>query len=530
MKLTPSENLTESQVDNGLKLVVRDGLSAEAMATLTGGAFLVSLGLKFGASNFQLGLLAAMPTLANIFQLVAIYLVYMFANRRAITVYSSLLARIPLLLVSVLPFLYSPSTSLNLLLTFLFFHYFFGAISGCSWTSWMKDLVPEQRLGSYFANRSRKIQILSVLLSLFTAFALDYVKVNNPSFEMKSYAIMFLIGGLCGLYGVYVLTKVPEPKIIQVKNNLFSLFKNPFKNKNFKNLLIFNSCWAFAVNLAAPFFSVYLLKTLGMPLAYVVGFNILSQITNIGFIRVWGRYSDKYSNKTILRICAPIYLLCILGWTFTTMPAQHAFTLPLLGLIYFFNGISTAGINLSLTNIGIKLAPKEGDAIVYLTTRGMLNAFFAGIAPVIGGYFADFFATREFSWDFQWKSPEGTFVFHTLNIHQWDFFFLFAFLLGLFALYRLSYVKEKGDVKKWVIMEEIAGELTKEIRTNAALSGVKSMIYLPFSFYSVMVRKRKVALYKKNKVRLINPPVYSLSKRRKEQKESDEKDFINSLR
>ena len=126
MNFIPSECLTESQVKSGLKLIVRDGLAAEAMATLTGGAFLVSLALEFGASNFQIGLMAALPTLSNIFQLVAIYMVYMFANRRAITVYSSLFARLPLLCISILPFLFTPSTSLNLLISFLFFHYFFG--------------------------------------------------------------------------------------------------------------------------------------------------------------------------------------------------------------------------------------------------------------------------------------------------------------------------------------------------------------------------------------------------------------------
>lgn len=528
MKLTPTESLTEGQVNAGLKKVVTDGLAAEAMATLTGGAFLVALALKFGASNFQIGLMAAMPTLANVFQVVAIYLVYMFANRRAVTVYSSFLARLPLLLVCGLPFLFEASTSLNLLITFLFFHYFFGAISGCSWTSWMKDLVPEERLGTYFSGRSRLIQILNVVLSLVTAFALDFVRTKHPEWEMNSYSLMFMMGGLFGIAGVFVLSKVPEPKMQAVKSNLFKLFKTPFLNKNYKNLMIFNSCWAFAVNLAAPFFSVYLLKMLNMPLSYVVGFSILSQVSNILFIRIWGKYSDKYSNKTILRICAPIYLCCILAWTFTTMPTPHAFTIPLLALIYIFNGISVAGINLSLTNMGMKLAPKDGNAMVFLTVRGMLNAFFAGIAPVLGGYFADFFSTREFAWNFEWKSPDGVWVFHTLNIQQWDFFFLFAFLLGIFALYRLSFVKERGEVRKRIVVEEIAEQLKRELKINTAVTGIRNMMYVPFSFYTVMKRKRRISRYRKNKQSRLEPVVYSLSKEEREKQER-EGNFANSI-
>lgn len=69
MKLTPTRNLTESQVQSGLKLVTIDGLAAEAMVAFTGGTFLVAMALQLGASNFQLGLLAALPTFCNIFQL-----------------------------------------------------------------------------------------------------------------------------------------------------------------------------------------------------------------------------------------------------------------------------------------------------------------------------------------------------------------------------------------------------------------------------------------------------------------------------
>jgi MFS family permease len=499
MNLLPSENLTEEQRKSGLKFIVRDGLAAEAMATLTGGAFLVALALNFGASNFQIGLLAALPTLGNIFQIAAIYLVYHYSNRRAITVYSSLFARLPLLLISFLPFLFSSSVCLNLLILLLFFHYVFGGMSGCSWNSWMKDLVPEEMLGTYFSNRSRLIQILSISLSLACAFLLDHIKTRYPVYEIPTYSVMFFIGGLCGVYGIYMLIKTPEPKIIGIKTNLLKLFKNPLKNVNFRNLLIFNSCWSFAVNLAAPFFSVYLLKMLHMKLSYVVAFSILSQLTSILFIRVWGRYSDKYSNKSILKICGPLYLACILAWTFTTMPQEHLFSIPLLVLIYIFNGISTSGINLALSNIGMKLAPREGDAIVYLTVKGMINAFFAGIAPVIGGFFADFFAIRELSWNIEWKSPTGNFVLHTLELQQWDFFFLFAFVLGIFALYRLTFVKEKGEVRKRVIMAEIFSELKSELRTNASLAGAKSMVHIPFAFYSLIKRKRRKAVEHKRK-------------------------------
>ncbi|TCS87249.1 MFS transporter [Anseongella ginsenosidimutans] len=485
----PSEELSEKQVNAGLKLLVKDGLAAEVMAALTGGTFLVALALSLGASNFQIGLLAALPTLANLFQLLAIYLIHKYANRKAITVICSVLARLPLLLISLLPLFLPPSLGLVLLISLLFIHYFFGAVSGTSWSSWAKDLVPEAVLGTFFSGRSRKIQILSVSLNLVVAFLLDYVKANRPEYVNLVYSAMFFTGGAAGLYGAYVLARIPEPRIHPVTQNMVRLFRRPLRQRNFRNLLIFNGFWSFSVNLAAPFFTVYMLKMLGFPLSYVVIFSIISQVSNILFIRLWGTYSDRYSNKTVLLICAPVYLLCILGWTFTTFPQQHLLTIPLLVLIHIGSGIALSGINLSLGNMGLKLAPDKQNAVIFLSVRSLTNALSAGVAPLVGGLLADFFARRELLWTFEWKSPRGDYMVQALSLQSWDFFFVLAFIMGLFALNRLSYVREAGEVEKKRLMKELRTELRRDARELSTISGIQSMLFLPFSFFVSVMEK-----------------------------------------
>jgi hypothetical protein len=483
MRFRPFESLSPSQIDSGLKLAVKDGVAAEVMATLTGGTFLVALALGFGASSFQIGLLAAIPTLSNLFQLAALYLLHKYANRKAISVVCSTFARLPLLLIGFLPLLFPAKAGLVLLISLVFTHYFFGALSGTSWSSWLKDLVPQEILGTYFSHRSRLIQIVSVTLSLVVAFALDYVKVHRPGEINIVYSVMFFLGGAFGLYGVYLISLTPEPRIHPVKQNLIKQFRRPLNEPNFRKFLIFNSCWAFAVNLAAPFFTVYMLKTLKFPLSCVVIFSIVNQVSSILFIRMWGRYSDKYSNKTVLRICAPIYLCCIFAWTFTTFPDQHVLTIPLLVLIHIGSGMALGGINLSLNNISFKLTPGKEEAAVFLSARGLIIAFFAGIAPIFGGMFADFFSQHELNWNIEWKGPLGNTIIQTLSLQSWDFFFCTASFLGLFALYRLTFVKEEGEVERKVLVRELSTVLGKEMRALSTLAGLKAMMFLPFSFF-----------------------------------------------
>ncbi len=113
---------------------------------------------------------------------------------------------------------------------------------------------------------------------------------------------------------------------------------------NFSQLVRFLFLWSFASNLAIPFFAVYMLTKLGLSLPTVVGLTVLSQLTNIWFVRTWGRLADRVSSKTVLPLAASLYLLVILGWVFTTLPERHSLTLPLLVVLHIFTGIAAAGV------------------------------------------------------------------------------------------------------------------------------------------------------------------------------------------
>ena len=447
MNLLPKENLSDKEVERGLKMVIGDGLAAEAMTTLTGGAFLVAMALLMGASNFQIGLLAALPTFTNLFQLISIWLVRKYNNRRAIAVICALFARVPLIIAGIIALTAKTQTSVEVLITFLFFYYLFGSIAGPSWNAWMKDLVPEKKLGTYFSKRATLTQTLNVILSILLALLVDYIKTNYPAYQLSIYAIMFIAAGCIGIAGAFILSKAPEPQRIFEKDNLFRLLKKPLKDPNFLRLLIFNSIWVFAINLAAPFFTVYLLRELAYPISYIIILGIISQLFSIFAVRSWGEFADRYSNKTIIGISAPIYIFCIILWCFVGIYTHLYSNMILLVGIYILTGISTAGVNLSMTNIGLKLAPKE-ESIIYLSAKNIFTAFFSTIAPLIGGYLADYFTKRHLNITVQWASPSVHKVFRLLQLHGWNFLFLIGALVAFIAVEFLFQVKEKGEVEK----------------------------------------------------------------------------------
>jgi MFS family permease len=199
------------------------------------------------------------------------------------------------------------------------------------------------------------------------------------------------------------------------------------------------------------------------------------------FLGLWGKWSDKFSNKSVLAVSCPLFLLATLGWAFTTLPDRYFLTMPLLFIIHILMGTSIAGVAIASGNISLKLAPK-GEATSYLATNTLINSFSAGLAPLIGGKFADFFASRNLSMSFQWSGPVKDFTIQALNFQHWDFFFVFAFIVGLYALHRLSLVKEEGEVDDKIVRAEFLEVIKRPIKSLSSGAGLYQIISYPFSF------------------------------------------------
>ena len=482
MRFAVKDTLTEEEIQKGLRSVIKDGLASQTMVTLTGGVFLVAFALKLGASNTIIGLLAAIPPLAQLVQIPAIYLIEKYRVRRAICVYAAASSRIFWLFIALIPFLFSIEAGLTFLIVALFLYAAFGAIGSSSWNPWMRDLLPQDRLGAFFSKRMSLAAGLSIPLSIAAGFYIDYWKKLFPDYELYGYSILFFFGFLAGMVGVYFISTIPEPRMapVEEKTKIFKLILQPFKDANFKNLIMFLGSWNFAVNLAAPFFTVYMLKRLQLDMSFIIALMVLSQLTSLAFLRIWGKFSDRFSNKSVLGVSGPLFIVCILAWTFTTLPEKYILTIPLLIAIHIFMGISTAGVTLASGNIGLKLAPK-GQATTYLAANSLVNSLAAGIAPVLGGRFADFFAGRELWMELGWESPARVLVIPTLNFQQWDFFFFLAFLIGLYSIHRLAMVKETGEVKEEIVARELISEVKRPIRNFSTAGGLRQMVQFPFS-------------------------------------------------
>jgi hypothetical protein len=123
-----------------------------------------------------------------------------------------------------------------------------------------------------------------------------------------------------------------------------------------------------------------------------------------------------------------------------------------------------------------------------------VNSIAAGIAPLLGGKFADFFGDRQLAWVLTYTSPDGTFTLPTLNLEGWDFFFMFAFLIGLYSLHRLSVVREEGVIADSKATREFLMDFKHHVQDIPLVNFGSMLLGLPFGAIQGLTSKiaRKV--------------------------------------
>src|SRR4051794_36006171 len=78
----PGMALPPSVVQRGLRLSIAEGALSNIHVTVCGGAFVTGFALLLGAGDFELGLIAALPFIGQLFQFVGAYLEERLGERR----------------------------------------------------------------------------------------------------------------------------------------------------------------------------------------------------------------------------------------------------------------------------------------------------------------------------------------------------------------------------------------------------------------------------------------------------------------
>ena len=481
----PRAALSDEERSAGLRVTTWQAVSASAADGFASGGFLAAFALAMGANNTQIGIMTALPFLMQPIQVLALVLVERTGVRKAFAVGAYFVAYAAWVLVALVPFVLSVPNAgaVTILLALVAVRGAALAFVTTGWNSWLQDLVPQESLGGFFAQRLRMATIAAAVSSMAAAAYIDFWKGSVAAEDVIfGYSIAILFGAiLLGWSAVGFMARIPEPRMARpegLRRSLSETLAAPFADVNFRPLINFMFLWNFAAHLALPFFAVYMLQRLELPLSLVVGLTVASQLANVVFLRVWGPMVDQLGSKVVLSVSTSLFFLVVLGWTFTTLPDRHALTVPLLVVLHLLIGVASAGVNISTTTIRMKMAPRA-QATSYLTAASLAASIGAGTSPLLGGLFADFFSVRHLQIGFEWVSPARTVEFPAVFLTGFDFLFAVAFVMGLVTLRVLATIREEGEVDQQVVMDTLMAQTRDNLRVLNTVPGLAMASRVP---------------------------------------------------
>ncbi len=425
-----------------------------AFFVVVGGPPLTGFARALGAGDLVYGVIMAMPVAGGIVQVFASYFLESTGKRKFIFLFFGFIHRFLWIPIALIPLFVPPSHNafriwaVTILITISSTA---NSIVGVAFSSWMGALVPMETRGRFFSKRTMICTITGAIAGMGAGKLLDLM----PGFN--GYAIVFVTVALFGAADIFCFIWVKDPPMERKTEKLpfLKLLHLPFTNKNYIKLIVFVSVWCFGVNLAGPFFNVYMLEYLNMDFFTISIFcQLLGNVSTIIFIRSWGRVVDLNGNKPVLALCCSILIILPLMWIFTT-PQNYYVVL----LINFLAGICWPGYEMTTMNMSIWLAPEENRSIYIACYTLVTSSIGVAIAYVCGGAFLEF--VRPF-----FESMSITFVMGQ-KLSGYHALFILSGLIRLFALiFLLPRVNEDNSRPPL----EIVKNITSAVR-NKFLAG-----------------------------------------------------------
>lgn len=365
----------QNKIRRSLRFSFLDGVFNSCMVGMTAD-YITPYALALKATYRQIGALAALPGLASsLIQLKSADLTEKLKSRKIIINLFVLLHLLMIIPIILIPYLFKWQPALFLII-FVTLFASFNAFTIPAWSSLMSDHVPHKSRGRYFGWRSKILSIV-IILSAFLAGLILYLFKHNV---LRGFLIIFGIAFICRFISWYFLTRMYERRFLVRKESYFSFFDfiKRIRQSNFAKFVLFVASLNFCVNLASPFFSVFMLKDLKFDYLTYTIMIITVIIAQVFAIDRWGRHADKVGNIKIIRFTSLFIASLPLWWIINHNPVYLIF-------LQIISGFAWSGFNLCASNfIYDAVTPeKRTRCIAYFNVCTGLALCFGAL---LGGY------------------------------------------------------------------------------------------------------------------------------------------------
>ncbi|RLG70823.1 MAG: hypothetical protein DRO11_05585 [Methanobacteriota archaeon] len=330
----------EDELERSLRYSIREGAAQSVMLGF-GEYYLSPYAVALRATGFQVGVLSSLPRLLGaLSQLGSSRVLKLVGARKPIITTTTLLQALmwlPILCVMLLD-----DNRVWYLIFFAVIYHSLGGFQQPVWTSLIGDIVPKGCRGKYFGKRNCVTGLTSFLSIVLAGLLLDHFTELHMVY---GFIPLFLVAFYARLVSNIYMKKIYEPPYKPKPGADFSFlaFLARMGKTNYGLFVLYLSLMSFAVQIAAPYFVVYMLEDLGFTYLEYMVVTSSAAITSFLSMTLWGNYTDLFGNKTILRLTGLLIPLIPILWLVSS-------SVPYLIAVQAFSGFIWAGFNLSAFN------------------------------------------------------------------------------------------------------------------------------------------------------------------------------------
>nr|MDK2850141.1 hypothetical protein [Candidatus Cloacimonadota bacterium] len=351
---------------------IREGIFAQIYGNLAaiGSSFVTKLMVILGATPLQYSMLSALGQISALWQPLGVAFSHRISERKWICIWITFVGRFLTLFLGVALLFPDQQDGIWFMLVLLFFSAGFQATGANIWIAWISELIPLKIRGRFFSRRNQILLAVGLLFSYALSYLVDLFEKGASPFQIRSLqkffipqnqtlflAFVYVFASIIGIIGLSFLALQPEPKRERShEQSLRKVFLEPLKDKNFRLLLVFGSWWMMSVGIGSPFWTPFMLKNLQMSLFEVQLYNTLHIGSSLLAFSFWGKFIDRYGNKTSMKICVFLGGLNPLFWLFMTSSNYN-----ILWVEAISSGFMWAGTGVISTNFVLSIAPRRKE-------------------------------------------------------------------------------------------------------------------------------------------------------------------------
>lgn len=347
----------KKQLEHNLKSILQECRAASISQNIAE-KFLVPFALIMKASPFSIGVLSTLPqVLGALTQLYAVKVLHRFPSRKKLIVRLMTVQALTWLPLFFIPLLL-PTSGVFALITCFSIYYIIGGFFAPAWSHWIVSIVPEQARGRFYGRKNQIAGRFGFLAATIGGYLLSVISGMNI---WLAYGILFVIGFIAKLLCAVLINSMDESddikKMPSYPGMSVARFLRHIDENSFGKYVLYMCFMSFAVNIAAPFFTPYMLRPVadgGLGFSYLQFTILIAVSTSAGFLvfRHFGRVADRFGNKKVLVLTGFLVPAIPLLWLFTK-------NFYYLLVIEIFSGIVWAGFNLCTANYVFDLVGKE---------------------------------------------------------------------------------------------------------------------------------------------------------------------------